>query len=310
MSAFLKRNRKYLRGLRTVIWWLQAQVVFVLFFVFRLIPVEYATGSVAAVLRYMGPVLPRHRTAMKNLELAFPEKTKTERRQILSMMWDNLARTSIEYIYLDTLFDYDHDSPDTGRIEITGVENFNKLNEETRPVIIFTGHLANWELLPIGAKDYGLDIAALYRTPNNPFIAKRILQIRSKMMGELIPSGPGSALKMMSVLEHGGRLGILVDHKLRSRSNIEIPFFGHPAKTNPLIGKLAREFDCVVHGARVIRLPQGRFRLEITDEINLPRDAEGRIDARQTVIAVTQVVEDWVREYPEQWLWVHRRWAK
>ena len=310
MSAFLKKNRKYLRGLRTVIWWLQAQVVFALFFVFRLIPVEYATGSVAAVLRSMGPVLPRHRTALKNLELAFPEKTKAERQQILSMMWDNLARTSIEYIYLDTLFDYDHNNPDTGRIEIVGAENFKKLNEEKRPAIIFTGHLANWELLPIGAKDYGLDIAALYRTPNNPFIAKRILQIRSKMMGELIPSGPGSALKMMSVLEKGGRLGILVDHKLRSRSNIEIPFFGHPAKTNPLIGKLAREFDCVVHGARVIRLPEGRFRLEITDEINLPRDAEGRIDARQTVIAVTQVVEDWVREYPEQWLWVHRRWAK
>jgi len=299
-----------LRGLRTAIWWLQAQVVFVLFFVFRLIPVEYATNFVAAILRNMGPVLPRQRTAMKNLELAFPEKTKAERRQILSKMWDNLARTSIEYIYLDTLFDYDHNNPDTGRIEIVGAENFKKLNKEKKPAIIFSGHLANWELLPVGAKNYGLDIAALYRTPNNPFIAKRILQIRSKMMGELIPSGPGSALKMMSVLEHGGRLGILVDHKLRSRSNIEIPFFGHPAKTNPLIGKLAREFDCVVHGARVIRLPQGRFRLEITDEINLPRDAEGRIDARQTVIAVTQVVEGWVREYPEQWLWVHRRWAK
>lgn len=299
-----------MRGLRTAIWWLQAQVVFVLFFVFRLIPVEYATNFVAAILRNMGPVLPRQRTAMKNLELAFPEKTKAERRQILSKMWDNLARTSIEYIYLDTLFDYDHNNPDTGRIEIVGAENFKKLNKEKKPAIIFSGHLANWELLPVGAKNYGLDIAALYRTPNNPFIAKRILQIRSKMMGELIPSGPGSALKMMSVLEHGGRLGILVDHKLRSRSNIEIPFFGHPAKTNPLIGKLAREFDCVVHGARVIRLPQGRFRLEITDEINLPRDAEGRIDARQTVIAVTQVVEGWVREYPEQWLWVHRRWAK
>ena len=310
MSAFLKRNRKHLRALRLISWWLQAQAVFALFFVFRLIPVEYATGFVAAVVRNLGPLLPRHHTAMKNLELAFPEKSRVERRRILSGMWDNLARTSVEYIYLDTLFDYDHDNPDTGRVEIVGAENFEKLNKEKRPAIIFTGHLANWELLPVGAKNYGLDISALYRTPNNPFIAKRILQIRSKLMGELIPSGPGSALKMMSVLEHGGRLGILVDHKLRSRSNMEIPFFGHSAKTNPLIGKLAREFDCVVHGARVIRLPKGRFRLEITDEINLPRDTEGRIDARQTVIAVTQVVEDWVREYPEQWLWVHRRWAK
>ena len=302
-------KRKHLRRLRTAIHWVQAQLVFGLFAVFRLIPVEFATGFVARVMRNLGPLLPRHNTGMKNLELAFPQKTKTERRRILAMMWDNLARTAVEYIYLESLFDYDHGHPDRGRIEISGAENFEKLNSQKKPAIIFTGHLANWELLPVGAKIYGLDIASLYRTPNNPFVAERILKIRSKMMGELIQSGPGAALKMMGVLEQGGRIGILVDHKFKSRSHLVISFFGHPAKTNPLIGKLAREYDCAVHGARVIRLPKGRFRLEITDEISLPRDDEGRIDARKTVVTVTKIIEDWVREYPEQWLWAHRRWA-
>jgi len=305
-----RKKSKLLRQLRTGIHWLQAWLIFGLFGAFRLIPVEYATGIAASIVRNLGPLLPRHRTGMKNLELAFPEKTKAERQHIMTGMWDNLARMAVEYIYLDILFDYDHENPDTGRIEISGAENFEKLNASKKPAIIFTGHLANWELLPIGARDYGLDIASLYRTPNNPFVAKRILEIRSKMMGELIQSGRGAALKMIGVLEHGGRIGILVDQKFRSRSHITVPFFGHPAKTNPLIGKLAREYDCVVHGARVIRLPQGRFRLEITDEIPLPRDGEGRIDAKQTVGIVTQIVEDWVREYPEQWLWIHRRWAK
>jgi len=307
MASVLKR--KQLRVLRTGFYWVQAQLLFGLFAIFRLIPVEYATGFVAATLRNLGPLLPRHNVGMKNLALAFPEKSKNEHKRILAMMWDNLARTSVEYIYLDTLFDYNHDKPDTGRIEVVGAENFEKLNTDKRPAIIFTGHLANWELLPVGAKNYSLDIASLYRTPNNPYIAERILQIRSKMMGELIPSGPGAALQMMGVLEGGGRIGILVDHKFKSRSHLSIPFFGHPAKTNPLIGKLAREYECAVHGARVIRLNDGRFRLEITDEISLPRDADGHIDAKETVITVTKVIEDWVREYPEQWLWVHRRWA-
>ncbi len=307
MASLLKRLR--LRRIRTAYYWVMAQIVFGLFAVFRLIPIKIATAIVAGFGRNMGPLLPRHATGMKNLKLAFPEKTNAERRHILAMMWDNLGRTAIEYIYLDTLFDYDHKNPDSGRIEVVGADNFIKLNEEKRPAIIFTGHIANWELLPVGAKNYGLDIASLYRTPNNPFLAKRILEIRAKMMGKLIQSGPGAALKMMGVLEQGGRIGLLVDHKFKSRSHLVVSFFGHPAKTNPLIGKLAREYNCAVHGARVIRLPEGRFRMEVTDEITLPLDAEGRIDAKETVVTVTKIVEDWVREYPEQWLWVHRRWA-
>ncbi len=293
-------------------YWLQAQFVFGLFAAFRLVPVKYASAIAAGIVRNLGPLLPRHRIGLKNLKLAFPEKSKAEHRRVMNGMWDNLARTAIEYIYLDILFDYDHyhDNPGAGRIEVAGSENFVKLNASKKPAIIFTGHLANWELLPIGARDYGLDIASLYRTPNNPFVAARILEIRSKMMGDLVQSGRGAALKLMGVLEQGGRIGILVDQKFKSRSHLVVPFFGHPAKTSPLIGKLAREYDCAVHGARVIRLPQGRFRLEITDEITLLRDAEGRIDAKQTVVAVTQIVEGWVREYPEQWLWLHRRWDK
>ncbi|WP_204280110.1 LpxL/LpxP family acyltransferase, partial [Raoultella ornithinolytica] len=84
----------------------------------------------------------------------------------------------------------------------------------------------------------------------------------------------------------------------------DVTFFGRPAKANPTAAKLAREFDCPVHGARVIRLPGNRYRLEATEEIVLPRDAEGRIDVKGAMQAMTDVVEGWVREHPEQWLWL------
>ncbi len=87
-----------------------------------------------------------------------------------------------------------------------------------------------------------------------------------------------------------------------------VRLFGRPAKTNPLLAKLARRYDCPVHGARAVRLPNGRFRLEITDEIDLPRDASGHIDVEGATALVTEVIEGWIREHPEQWLWVHRRW--
>jgi KDO2-lipid IV(A) lauroyltransferase len=85
-------------------------------------------------------------------------------------------------------------------------------------------------------------------------------------------------------------------------------FFGRRCLVNPLIAVLARQIECPIHGVRVIRLPDGRFAAEISEELQPARNAEGRIDVAGTMQAITTVVEGWVREHPEQWLWLHRRW--
>ena len=143
--------------------------------------------------------------------------------------------------------------------------------------------------------------------PNNPHAASQVAEARKEYGKNLVASGAGASFQLMSALERGDHVGLLVDQKFRR--GIKIPFFGKDAKTNPLLAKLARRYDCPVHGARTIRLPDGRFRLEITDELVLPRDKNGDVDIRGTTELVTKVVEDWVREYPEQWLWMHRRWG-
>ena len=89
---------------------------------------------------------------------------------------------------------------------------------------------------------------------------------------------------------------------------VEVTFFGQRTRANPLIARLARQVECPIHGTRIVRLPGGRFRADITDEIPPARDADGRIDIAGTMQAITDVIESWVREHPEQWLWLHRRW--
>ena len=89
---------------------------------------------------------------------------------------------------------------------------------------------------------------------------------------------------------------------------IPVTFFGRLCKVNPLPAMLAREVECPIYGTRVIRLPGGRFRGEISEEVPPVRDAQGRIEVAGTMQAITGVVEGWIREHPEQWLWVHRRW--
>jgi KDO2-lipid IV(A) lauroyltransferase len=265
-----------------------------------------ALGGAGA--RLLGPLTPAHRIARENIEAAFPEKTPQDRAAILRESWDNLGRTASEYVHLGALWDFDPDRPNAGRIELSqeSLERFLRLREDGRPAILFAAHLANWELPAVAAKRHGLAAAALYRTPNNRAIARDILRMREPVMGELIPAGHAAPIRMMEALDNGLHLGMLVDQRFGRGPRIR--FLGRPAAANPLLARLARRFDCPVHGARAIRLPGGRFRLELTEAVTLPRNARGEVDVDAATQAINDVVEGWIREHPGQWLWQHRRW--
>ena len=259
-----------------------------------------------AIARRLGPLLPQHRIGLENLRAAFPDKGEAEIRAILAGAWENIGRLGAEYPHLGQLFDYDHYSGEIGRIEVDGIEHFIALAEDGKPALIFSAHLANWELPPICAARYGLDSTVVFRPPNEPAAAHVLHEIRSQTMGGLEAARQGAAFAMRGVLERGGHLGMLIDQHFTR--GVTVDFLGRPAFTNPIMGKFARAFDCPVHGVRVIRLPAGRFRLQLTPALDLPRDAEGLVDVQGAMQAMTRVVEDWVREHPEQWLWMHRRW--
>jgi KDO2-lipid IV(A) lauroyltransferase len=260
----------------------------------------------AALARRVGPRLRAHRTALANLRAAFPEKSEAEVRALALGAWDNLGRTGAEYPHLATLFDYDPEATTPGRVEVDGIDHFVSLRDDGRPGLIFSAHLANWELPAICAARFGLDATAVFRAPNDPAVARVVHEVRSQTMGGLEAARQGAAFAMQGVLEKGGHLGMLIDQHFTR--GVIVDFMGRPALTNPILGKFARRFDCPVHGVRVIRLPDHRFRLQLTPPLDLPRDPDGQINVQGAMQAMTAVVEGWVREYPEQWLWMHRRW--
>jgi KDO2-lipid IV(A) lauroyltransferase len=286
--------------------WLIAVATLLLFALLRLIPSSRRSDFAACMARRIGPMLPHSRTARENLSRAYPTMPETDQNEILLGMWDNLARTLSEYTDLERLLDFDPARPSIGNLDIVGVEHFLKIRDGSRPAIVFTAHLANWEILSLLAARLGIGVSSLYRRPNNRFVARRLIQLRAARMGRFVESGRGAAFQLAAELERGGRVGLLVDQ--RFHGGVPARFFGRLADTNPLLAKLARQYDCAVFGARVIRLPGQRFRVEITDEIELPRNADGHIDIDQTTAKITQIVECWIREHPEQWLWLHRRW--
>lgn len=298
--------RKLIVALRNARDWVIAQFFFAFIAILKLFPADKAIWFVAEAARGLGMLYPRTKLARDNLKQAFPEKSEKEIEAILSEMWANLGRVAAEYVYLDQIFDINEDDQSKGRVEITGAENFHKMKDNEGPVICFTGHTGNWELLPIASAVYGLNIIALFRPPNNRYIADRVLSARTTAMGHLVPSKVGASWALANELEEGKTVGMLVDQFFRRGT--EITFFDRQTMANPLLAKLVRQFDCPVFPARCVRLPGGRFRIEIEPEVGRHYGADGRLDTDRLTQDVNSCVERWIREYPEQWLWLHKRW--
>ena len=260
-------------------------------------------------MRTLGRWLPENRIGRENLVAAFPEKSPAEIEEILRGTWDNLGRMGAEFAHLDRFWDFDAEHPEKrGRIELPpeGIERFRQLLNDGKPALIFATHLANWELPAIAAATYKLDTAVLYRRPNNARLDSWLRETRTASMGELISTGLEAPVKIAQALERGAHVGMLVDqYYVRG---VPVTFFGRRTMANPLLARLARHFDCPIHGARIIRLPDHRFTGELTAAIKPARDAAGKVDVAGTMQIITSIVEGWIREHPEQWLWQHRRW--
>lgn len=270
----------------------------------RMVGRRDAYVAAGGVTRLVGPFVREHRLAEENLAAAFPEKSPAERKKILFAMWDHFGRLAVEYAFLEDLVaSFDAERP--GRIKFIGLDHVRRIREAGKPVIIFGAHIGNWELVAaIGAK-IGVPVTALYRPPTNPHIAAEIERRRS-FVRKLVVSGDGAARQVANALRGGEHLAIVCDQRIGDGQVIE--FFGRPALSNPIVGVLARLFDCPVHGCHGLRYPDGTFVIELTPPLDLPRDTRGRVDADAANVMVHGVIEGWVRANPEQWLWLHDRW--
>ena len=258
--------------------------------------------------RRIAPLTRENKIGRDNLTAAFPEKSPDEIERILAGVWDNLGRVAAEFAHLDRIWNHDPARPETSRIDISqrSDELFDKLRNDGKPALIFASHLGNWELPALAAAAHGLESAALYRRPNIASVDRAIREIRGVNMGTLIPTGLSAPSRIAQALQDGQHVGMLVDQYFTN--GVEVTFFGRKTRANPTLARLLRQIECPVHGVRIVRLPDNRFCAEISEELTPVRDASGGIDVQGTMQAITSVIEGWVREHPEQWLWLHRRW--
>jgi KDO2-lipid IV(A) lauroyltransferase len=266
-----------------------------------------SANFVAALMRKTGPRLKEHRIGRDNLRAAFPEKSDAEIEAILSGVWDNLGRVAAEFVHLDEFRLGGGGAPGRLTLSPETATRYQQVRAAGRPVIAFAAHLANWEIPGLAVKSLGFPSAILFRLPNIRPIGDAIVRLRAPLMGDLIPTSLDAPVRLARLLQSGVHVGMLVDQHYGK--GVEVTFFGRRCKANPLIAQLASRTGAAIHGLRAVRLPdRDSFWGEFTDEVPAPRAADGSLDIAGTMQAITSVIEGWIREHPEQWLWLHRRW--
>lgn len=285
-------------------YWFEGAGVWFGFALFRLLPLDVASGLAGAITRSFGPLLPISRKAEARLRRAMPEISEAEAKAIIKRMWDNLGRVAGEYTHLD---EFDLYAPDS-RVEIVGQKYIDQLRDDGIGGIFFSGHFGNWEILALAAGQNGLPLTLVYREANNPAVELLLQKVRAAVPGRHLAKGSIGARAALVALTKGAHLGMLVDQKLND--GIAVPFFGRDAMTAPAVARLAVRLHCPVAPVRVERLHGAHFRLTVFPPLTFTISGDKDADTMAAMTEINAILEGWIRERPDHWFWLHRRWPE
>lgn len=280
---------------------LQGALLGLLVAVMRVLPLDAASAFGGLVGRTIGPRLRVSRRVDQNLRRAMPDLDDAARRRIIRGMWDNLGRVMCEYPHLHRIIGRD-------RVEFVDHAGLGDLMHMARPVVFFGAHLANWELLAPFAVSLGIEMTVIYRSPNNRFADRLLRHLRGAPGLTQIRKSSAGAREAVRVIRKGGVLALLVDQKFNA--GLPIPFFGRDAMTAPAAAQFGVHQGAILLPARVERLGGAHFRVTLHPPLDTAAASPSVQAVEETMRTINGIIEAWVRERPEQWLWIHRRWPK
>lgn len=267
---------------------------------FLALGLERASTLSGGLWRRFAPLFKRHKRALAQLALAFPEKSEAEREAICRGMWDNLGRDFAEAFFLRQLAQGD-------RIGFERIEAFEHWASLPGGKVACAAHLANWELTILQATRIGLKPWSIYQRIKNPLVDRDVVAMRSFLYsGGLVAKSPSLPRQFLRVIRDGGTVGLLAD--LRDNNGVDVPFFGRPAPSTAFPALLAQAAGTPILVSCMRRLPGVRF-VQTFDLVDVPDTGDRRADLAAATARVQAVFEAFIREAPEQWMWAHRRWG-
>lgn len=243
------------------------------------------------------------RVGMRNLALAFPEKTVGERRKILRRVFKSLGRQLGEVCLFPK---YTRESI-TKTVVYEGFENFERASERGKGVVFLTGHLGAWELSAFAHSLYGYPLNIVMRPLDNPYLDRLVRAYRTMHGNKAVDKD--FARGLLAAMRKGETVGVLMDTNMIASQGVFVDFFGLQASTASGLARVALKTDAAVVPGFTIWDPElKKYRLRFDPPVKLIRTGNTEADVIANTALFTKIIEDYVRRYPDQWLWVHRRW--
>jgi Kdo2-lipid IVA lauroyltransferase/acyltransferase len=244
------------------------------------------------------------RVGMRNLALAFPEKSAGERRKIVRRIFTSLGRQFAEVCLFPT---YTRENVNR-TVTYDGYENFDRASQRGKGVLFLTGHIGGWELSAFSHSLYGHPLHFVMRPLDNPYLDALVRRYRT-MHGNTPILKDDPARELLRAMKAGATVGILIDTNMTPPEGVFVNFFGIPACTASGLARIALRTDAaVVPGFTIWDPVLRKYRLRFDPAVPLIRTGNNDADIVANTAQFTRVIEEVVRRYPDQWLWVHRRW--
>lgn len=244
------------------------------------------------------------KVGLRNLQLAFSEKSATERETILRTVYRNLGCLLAEFCQMPSY------TPERANefIRYDGLENYLAARERGKGVLVLTGHLGAWELSSFYHSLMGYPMGMVIRRLDNPLVDTFVNRIRC-LHGNRVMHKDDFARGLIAAMRAGETVGILMDTNMTPPQGVFVPFFGVEACTASGMARIALKTEAaVVPGFLLWEPREKKYVLHFGTELNLVRTGDTESDAVANTALFTSVIERYVRQYPEQWLWMHRRW--
>jgi KDO2-lipid IV(A) lauroyltransferase len=293
---------KIIKKIRYVI---EALIVRFGLFFFKFLGLKTASNLASLLAKFIGKKIAVNQLARNNIAKSFPNLNEQEVENILDGMWDNLGRIVGEFGHVSSL---------TGKelmnyleIDDESLKNIAEIKKNHRGGIIFSAHIGNWEIGPKAFLELGMNVKTFYRPLSNELVDDMTASIRGV---DLIPKSSKGNKQIISEIKNGNYVIILADQRVSD--GVLVPFFNDQAQTTISIAKLALKYDIPLIPARSIRVGNSfKFLVRVEKPIEFQKtDHINDQSVFDLTLKVNQKLEEWIKEYPSQWFWVHNRWKK